>query len=742
MAIGQMKALKNVIRNNIGKVFSDKHLKTMVATELSVMCRQPIQTGKITLIFSDLTKGNHPLLRKNTNGYECLPLSATDTQQSTVISNAFTMPLKALDNSYFSWENPSFYKYDTLDKLSRRNQTPSGMLVFLTNTEIHNGVNLDDLAQYIIKFHNIDLVRLVYSQLDSFSEKSISKCSVKFVSPEEIKNLYFSTLIDKLKTILGELEQQFKKCEKLFVNTDNYNFEWSKKSTREICKKSKALNIETDINSITTDFSDLLPSIETLIKMQTVEQTKNDLQKLYETLVNIRETIKLSSSLMGLYSLCNHTIYLCLENIVDETRKNSSVTIKSLAESVLVHEYTHHVHMSLMSGEPKNENVIYKDAVLETVAETVQYLFAEEGGDPALIAWLKKHSESGVFPGWGYAGESILRNALVFQQNTKLAETELLDMLIGLSVNDWHSAYCLIQAINKNNFAYNKDYVVFFDEKNVWAISKIYVPYTIGKNSLASSRKSLKSDLQAALSKIGTNATGKLYAEFWGKVPKGADIENILFYNIKGESCFSGLATENLDFTGDENSHGLSNELYYYHYKIEDSIPDISDSLLCKWDNFKIDKINSTQTPYAYFSLIKENCSRIKVDDKAEAADNLVLELTVNYPKKKKLQDIVLVVKPMIDGIICGLHSPSDINPIIAKMIADKYSLNENDISKQLQNNSNTCLPPRNYVNAYRKNVKNSFKWNPADDLLKFVRIIVNEQEKAQLSISGRLFKK
>lgn len=720
MAIGQIKALKNVIRNNVGKVFSVKDLNTMVAKELSLITGQNIDTLPITLIFGDLCNGNTPLLKKTQGGYECLAVCKHGQQSNSGATIAISKPIGNMDDSYLHWINPGAY----------------------------NSTKYEYLIQSVTEFLQIYKLAAFFNKIKSLCDCKIGKCNIKFVCDQEIKS---KRTIDN--------QRQITEARIMFTNFRAYVLQMPDLDLiNKVCDYGENLLSEIDkkTENVFRNIKELLGMLKRISDSQIPEELSKDFYKLLNALIEILSQIQFYGDRLGLYIQKYSIIYLCPENIWNAAERyllekivgqpSEDVILNfacRLIESVFAHEYTHHVHMSLMSARPKIEEQVHYDAVLETVAETVQYLFAEEANDKDLIDWMKKHSESGVFPGWGYAGESILRNAPVPQQkNTKLTETELLDMLIGLSVNDWHSAYCLIQAINKNYFAYNKDYVVFFDDKNVWAISKIYVPYTIGKNSLASSRKSLKSDLQAALSKIGTNATGKLYAEFWGKAPKGADIENILFYNIKGKSCFSGLATENLDFTGDENSHGLSNELYYYHYKIEDSIPAISGSLLCEWENYKIAKINSTQTPYAYFRLMKENCSCRKVYDIAEAADNLVLELTVNYPKKKKIKDIGLAVKPMIDGIICGLHSPSDINPIIAKMIADKYSLNENVVSKQLQNYDNTCLPPRNYVNAYRKNVKNSFKWNPADDLLKFVRIIVNEQEKAQLSISGRLFKK
>lgn len=644
-------------------------------------------------------------------------------------------PISDLNASYIEWVNPEVYSYNTQDGILHNAQCEKNMSVFVTKSKIYRGIDLDALVKHVKKLQYIENLRSVYSRLASIATASVGVCKVEFVESKTIEEYYRPTIISKLQFVANELYPLIDGCEKYFDEKDGWKINALKKVYESVKKAD-----ETDFTSVKNILSDLIPCIE-----QTKEATKNnlieaDLQKLIDVLIKIQEIILMSSSsILGLCCFNKSTIYLCLENIVDEAQ-DKQISEKHLAESVFAHEYTHYLHISLMSGNPQNNDIVSKDAVLETVAETMQYIFAQKNGDVGLVNWVEKHSEKRVFPGWGYAGESILRTV---SKKTKISEPSLLDLVICVSKRDWSLAYSLINAFKTEKYSITLNYVTFYDERNVWAISKLYVPYTIGeKDSMNSEKHSLKSALQSALGKIIDATTGNLYAEFCGKAPSGADIENLLFYNIDGKSCFSSLATDNLSFSGEKSSI-VFDKLYYYHYQVLENPVKKSDKPICKWDGFEISKINSNTKPYAYFDMMKRNAANIKTDAKIDSNESIFLELTIHVPNEKlKPKSIVRVVKPMIDGIICGLHQSNGINcERIATMIASRYTVDKTIVEKQLGDNLNVCLPKREYIKPYRKDVNNSFKWDPQDDLLKYVSIEVKKQDNAKLSISGKLFK-
>lgn len=103
--------------------------------------------------------------------------------------------------------------------------------------------------------------------------------------------------------------------------------------------------------------------------------------------------------------------------------------------------------------------------MLETVAETVQYIYIRQLNQNSLENWIVEHSQSGLFPGWGYAGEEVLRElcssfdknnykSKVFLPNLKdYQEWCLLKEIIEVSRYDWLGAYILIVDIIRINNA-------------------------------------------------------------------------------------------------------------------------------------------------------------------------------------------------------------------------------------------------------------------------------------------------
>lgn len=724
---GQKPALREVVRQNTGRVYTPKEIKEEVAKELSKELGVKVLPKDITLLIAD----EKSLLEKvNVPGYpvkyKCLPINSTQQSQSgksgqtsggkakNSKAGVKLFPIEKLNIDYFIWLNPDFYKYNTSD------QVRDGMFVFLINTKTHKGVNLDALAQHVISLPYIAELKKVFLQLNSVCKTDVKVCKVKFVPPDEIKKLYMETIIWKLKSVNDNLEALTKQCEPFIPESWEIHV---LNDLHEIIDRENGF-----AKIILFILEELIPSIKNLARENPECVELNDLLSLLIWIKNI-----LSIVLLGFYS--SDTIYLCLENIVEAAQKDG-VTVELLADSVLAHEYAHHVHLNLMTGSFNNGNPIHYDAVVETVAETVQTLFAEYINDSALITWMENHSKAGVFPGWGYGGTALLSKLV----NSTADEEKLLDLVINLSLKDWNNAYYLMNNIVRlaTKVNINVDHYIFSNSENIWALSELYVPYPGSANSLTQQQSDLKNHIQSAFKDL--NPTGRLFAEFSGITGNGSDIENLLFYNIKNRGLFDSLTSISLDFMEASDIKFAEKGLYFYHYATQNDTTDISGVKICEWNNFDINKANSTTTVYDYYNMMKTNNTKIKVNT-SNYSGNLKMEITINYSRQEfKPSYVVLILKPLIDGIVCGLHAPYNINTtVVSKRVASKYNIKPNDIECQLNDNTNTCLPKRNYVKPYRGNVA----WNPQDYLLKYVQVKIIEDPKVpqKLSISGKLFK-
>lgn len=708
MSKGQTAAMRKIAEKNPGKVFNTDELKELVAQRLGV------DKEEITIIPSDycLPKASALFEKVGNDQYKCLsnnnaivPSNASITAPQSKVknnstNNANSMPIINLISTYFDWVNRDYY----------------------VNTK------LDNIAEHVIKFPNIGVLRDVYVGLNSINNLSVEKCKVKFVSPDEIREYEKSNTetIEECINIINRLLERLSQCSD-FLPSNLIN-----KISELLDDLARILKSNDISNGSIKEYSERLKQLLAAIADNANSEVL-DLCDLIAELIEKLKEIQVVRNLLGVYLYNSKTILLCLKNIYDAAIWDGNVKVEDLAESVLVHEYTHHVHMSVMTAGQIISNQVYYDAVLETVAETVQYLYAEKVGNSALILWMQQHSDSGVFPGWGYAGESILRG---FAARCKKNESTLLDIVIELSLSSCNNAYSMIQIISKATaLILHSDYCIFSNDKNIWIFSKICVPYPSTKK-LNKQQSGLKTAIQKALS-AKQNTTKNLFAEFAGKVSKNSDIENWLFYNVKGGATFAGIGT--IDFQESKDFCITKKGFYYYHYAFQNSVKPIKGNLLCKWDNFQISKIVQGMNPYFYFAMMKANSGKINTSCVASDSDDLCLVLTITAPKG--LNDVALVMKPMIDGIICALHNNGGINiAAVSQQISNRYStkklkLAPSVIANQLNNNTNTCLFAHKYVYLYR----NGVKWNPADDLLKYVRVEVKEGD--TLSISGKLFK-
>lgn len=280
----------------------------------------------------------------------------------------------------------------------------------------------------------------------------------------------------------------------------------------------------------------------------------------------------------------------------------------------------------------------------------------------------------------------------------------------------------------KNSFEIKSDkYVPFSDLK----IEQQYLKHLIKKeiNELCKKNK-------------GDNKI--LLASYQGKVPKNADIENMLFYNIGTgilAKFFSGQTTQRLAFWRKSSQDDKHNT---YNYEIadapaDDKLPEEITNIFkpkksAGWENISINSKTLPEKPDEYYSALRLNKDKVKIippgSNGYEEAFGLKITLTV--PKSNKSSHPASVMKHFLDGVICAFHGEDG-----KAENAVKERFKKDELFKQLLKDSDKLN-----VLGKREYLKQNTGWNPADeaDRLKFAYIIV-KREGAEYKMSGEIYK-
>ena len=238
--------------------------------------------------------------------------------------------------------------------------------------------------------------------------------------------------------------------------------------------------------------------------------------------------------------------------------------------------------------------------------------------------------------------------------------------------------------------------------------------------------KYYKENIKECLSKLQISDGQVLVAEYYAPNDEYSDIENKLFYNIS-MSSFEKLICNGVLFrrTSPEEIKSIVNQ-------ISKEIDDLNDCyiniyrIMSKEDAKIVFKKHSKnmvaetiatldlqfneETAQDYYQALRNCKDRIRVKEQLNKETKYSLYIEVGtYSQKKKFHNII---KPMVDGLICGCHEEDNVDTI-KKLLKDKANTDLVQMDKY-------PLWKKNYI---RDQVN---KWNPADDYLECAFIVPN----------------
>ena len=186
------------------------------------------------------------------------------------------------------------------------------------------------------------------------------------------------------------------------------------------------------------------------------------------------------------------------------------------------------------------------------------------------------------------------------------------------------------------------------------------------------------------------------------------DVENILFYNV-GAAAFRTVAAKGLRFerihTVPPVSRGGRRFNHHHEYRLVEASQDLTSQPDCSLE-FAFRSLTSSTKPHEIWWPAS------RAGTAQTHALNGVFEMRVVLHCPSPFLNLTSVIKPLLDGVICALHSDLKIDHEAVRRLAAKTGWKTDDIIHSLRSPKAPVLGPRRLLDVYRDFVK----WNPADD--------------------------
>ena len=227
-----------------------------------------------------------------------------------------------------------------------------------------------------------------------------------------------------------------------------------------------------------------------------------------------------------------------------------------------------------------------------------------------------------------------------------------------------------------------------------------------------------RDELRKALIGLHCAPDSRFVAEYTSAITDFVDVENVLLYNV-GTGVFShtsarGLHVRRSYLTPPISPAGCQFQ-HYHRYSFE---PEESPPSLASVSTFSIRGMTSGTKPHEVWWAM---CSGTTA-----SIPTIVGRFRMDIELPSRGRNIAGLVKPLLDGIICGMHPALAIDEEAILRLAARTDWPDTIIKRNLEHPPLPVLEPRKVLNVYRDFIK----WDPADELCdEFVILPVPESE-------------
>ena len=282
-----------------------------------------------------------------------------------------------------------------------------------------------------------------------------------------------------------------------------------------------------------------------------------------------------------------------------------------------------------------------------------------------------------------------------------------------------------------------------FDGETLIAAARYHIPFDIPKTDVEKAKQiqAFNDELTVMIDSLNVPAWKVLVAKY-GEMgtPRFYDIENMCIYNM-GASTFSRCSPTDIAFS--ELPATELNEIqkqlgatedqkcfYMYTPVSREELEDMCNSrhLIAEWSHININ-IDLPNAPHRYWASIRQQYEHVSVHKMLDNPESDYFGMRVIAHLPRRLLPAGLM-KPLLDGIVCAFHRRSGTNDVL-------HSITQNSFENMVGDAGNfiSVLGRRDYVQPYR----NGFKWNPADERLKFAWVSIVTED-CEPYFEGKIF--
>lgn len=206
------------------------------------------------------------------------------------------------------------------------------------------------------------------------------------------------------------------------------------------------------------------------------------------------------------------------------------------------------------------------------------------------------------------------------------------------------------------------------------------------------------------------------------------DVENVLIYNV-GTGTFRDCATNGIVFfrrrAVPPSSHSGNTLPHFHDYTYTDA-PTRPIGPLSYCFEFKPPPLTTTtKLQDVWWRAADASCGH---SQSLTSPFSIHVEITTN----RVVTNVAAIVKPFLDGIICGMQGDSNPNPDAVQRLAAKCNWDPQEITRKLRNSAVSALGNRRLVDCYRDYVK----WDPVDHLCESCTFIIRSGNEQQCSVT------